>query len=102
MTRSLPRSFDSRSGLGRQDRAKSFSLGAKDLYGYPLRKWVRDVLCAALPQAQQSLAQSVWATVDRSQNSQDWAEQEFRAAKLNDERLNRRLLILARDFYDRP
>ena len=89
-------------GRGRQDRAKSFSLSAKDLYVYPLRKRVRDVLCAALPQAQQSLAQSVCATADRSQNSQDWACQEFRAAKLNDERLSKRLLILARDFYDRP
>ncbi|MDZ4345277.1 MAG: DUF4338 domain-containing protein [Candidatus Binatia bacterium] len=38
-------------GRGRQDRTKSFSLGAKDLYVYPLRKRVRDVLCAALPQA---------------------------------------------------
>jgi len=32
----------------------------------------------------------------------DWAEQEFGGALLGDERLKRRLLVLARDFYARP
>ncbi len=89
-------------GRGRQDRAKSFSLSEKDLYVYPLRKRARDVLCAALPQAHHTLRQPACATVDTSQGSQDWACEEFAEAELNDERLSKRLLILARDFYDRP
>src|SRR5215475_2746322 len=37
-----------------------------------------------------------------SKKHDDWAQEEFGAAKLADERLNRRLLTLARDFYERP
>lgn len=81
-------------GRGRQDQKKLFSLSKKDVYVYPLRKKAREVLCQALPQAE--------AEPSAGDENRDWAEQEFGQAKLNDERLLRRLLVIARDFYDRP
>ena len=82
------------SGRGRQDRHKSFSVSRKDVYVYELCKKAREVLCRAdCYEAPQSSPRKEY---------HDWAEEEFGAAKLIDERLNKRLLTLARDFYQRP
>lgn len=79
-------------GRGRQDRNKTFALSLKDVYVYALRKHAREILCRAEPKAEPRARQ----------NNQDWAKEEFGQANLDDERLNKRLLTLARDFYDRP
>jgi hypothetical protein len=80
-------------GRGRQDRTKAFSLPQKDIYLYPLRADVKELLSAApTPQLEASPREV----------SADWAEEEFGAAQLNDQRLKRRLLLIARDLYDRP
>lgn len=81
-------------GRGRQDRAKSFPVGEKDVYVYPLKSQAREILCAGAPEPQKDCR--------GVEGSQDWAEQEFGEAELKDERLRRRLLMIARDVYDRP
>jgi len=82
------------SGRGRQDRKKTFSLSPKDVYVYKLCKKALEVLCRA--ESDEEPQPSPHKKHD------DWAQEEFGAAKLNDERLNQRLLTLARDFYERP
>ena len=82
------------SGRGRQDREKTFPLSEKDVYVYRLRKQAREVLCSA--------ASKIESEPRTPEKHEDWAHQEFGEAELNDERLNRRLLTLARDFYERP
>jgi hypothetical protein len=81
-------------GRGRQDREKTFSLSAKDVYVYTLSQKAREVLC--------STGSGQEPEPRRPEKHEDWAEQEFKQAELNDERLKRRLLTLARDFYNRP
>ena len=81
-------------GRGRQDRARSFSVPRKDVYVYALTKHAREVLCRAEPKAEPEHR--------ARQNNQDWAKEEFGQAKLGDQRLNQRLLTVARDFYNRP
>jgi hypothetical protein len=80
-------------GRGRQDRTKSFSLPPKDIYLYPLRADVKEIL-SAVP--------TPHLKPQQHELNQDWAKEEFGAAKLNDQRLKRRLLLIARDLYDRP
>jgi hypothetical protein len=82
------------SGRGRQDREKTFSLSEKDVYVYSLSKQAREVLCSAGPAAKPE--------PHPRKKYDDWAQEEFGEAGLNDERLNRRLLTLAHDFYERP
>jgi hypothetical protein len=82
------------SGRGRQDRKRTFSLSPKDVYVYRLRKKAREVLCSARSQQEPELCSP--------ERHEDWAQQEFGKAELNDERLSKRLLTLARDFYERP
>jgi hypothetical protein len=80
-------------GRGRQDRERSVSVPAKDVYVYPLRSQARKILCATVPEL---------AKVRELPQGADWAEEELGGAQLKDERLRQRLLILARDLYDRP
>jgi hypothetical protein len=80
-------------GRGRQDRTKSFSLPAKDIYLYPLRADVKEILSAAPTPRPKPRPHEV---------NEDWAKEEFGAAELTDQRLKRRLLLIARDRYDRP
>jgi len=82
------------SGRGRQDREKTFSLSPKDVYVYSLSKKAREVLCSVRSHEEPEPR--------RPEKYHDWAEQEFKEAELHDERLNKRLLTLARDFYERP
>jgi hypothetical protein len=80
-------------GRGRQDRTKSFSLPQKDIYLYPLRAEFKEILSAAPIAPLKPRSHAV---------NQDWVKEEFGAAQLNDQRLKRRLLLIARDLYDRP
>jgi hypothetical protein len=81
-------------GRGRQDRTRSVSVPPKDVYVYALTKHARELLCRASCAAQSEPRHRA--------KPQDWAEQEFGGARLNDGRLNKRLLTVARDFYNRP
>ncbi len=81
-------------GRGRQDRKKTFALSPKDVYVYPLRKKARAVLCSAGSNAEPER--------HAREKNPDWAKEEFGQAQLDDERLNKRLLTVARDFYNRP
>jgi len=79
-------------GRGRQDGKKLFSVKQKDVYLYPLRANVKEILCTVPPPAEPPQREKSW----------DWAEEEFGKAKLSDRRLKQRLLLIARDLYDRP
>ncbi len=79
-------------GRGRQDREVTCSKSVKDIYALPLSRRWKVVLReepAHVPQPRVS------APVD-------WAEEEFGGAQFGDERLSKRLVELARDFYARP
>lgn len=78
-------------GRGRQDHSNNFSEPIKDIYLYPLRKGVQEVLCDGPPKP---------AIVVKEPS--DWAEEEFGTAELGDERRVKRLMTIARDFYLRP
>lgn len=80
-------------GRGRQDRGHQGRLPVKRVLVYPLSAQARERLC-------EGRTARVVAGVRRVAG--DWAEQEFGMAELKDKRLNERLLILARDMYDRP
>jgi len=75
-------------GRGRQDRAHSGGRAVKRVFLYALHAQARARLGGQAPAPPPPPA--------------DWAEEEFGAARLGDERLRERLLILARDFYARP
>ncbi len=79
-------------GRGRQDRKRTARLAIKDVWLYPLARNWRQALNGAepIPRQQSALPQA------------DWAEVEFGNCALGDERLNRRLVTLARDFYAQP
>ncbi len=79
-------------GRGRQDRERTFSKSVKDLYALPLSKRWRSVLREEPPYVPQP----------RVNAPVDWAEEEFGGAAFGDERLSKRLVELARDFYARP
>ncbi len=80
-------------GRGRQDREHDRARPVKRVWVYPLHRQARQQLCAA---AAEPAAPALPRPVPL-----DWAEQEFGGAGL-DQRLNRRLLVIARDFYARP
>lgn len=82
-------------GRGRQDRARSFSASEKDVYVYPLKTQAREILCAAAPDDRKGRRRG-------PQGWGDWAEEEFGEVAFKDERLRKRLFIIARDLYDRP
>ena len=78
-------------GRGRGDREREFSVAVKAIYMYPLCKSFREILCEGPPQP-----------VVKPEQASDWAEEEFGAAELGDERRKKRLLTIARDFYASP
>jgi len=80
-------------GRGRQDRQHRQASSIKRIFVYALGSQARQRLCEAEFKPR---SQSVRPA------PQDWAEIEFGEVQLGDERLNRRLLVLARDFYARP
>lgn len=80
-------------GRGRQDREHDRPSSVKRVLVYPLHRRARKQLCRAVPEPA--------APAQPRPVPQDWAEQEFGGAGL-DQRLNRRLGVIARDFYARP
>jgi hypothetical protein len=80
-------------GRGRQDRRCRRAVPVKDIYVYPLGTTWQSVLCAPPARA---------PVPAHRREPRDWAEEEFGAAGVGDERLRKRLLVLARDFYARP
>lgn len=80
-------------GRGRQDRNHDAGAPVKSVYVLPLTKDYQHELCG-----------SAW-TPGRGRKiveAKDWAEEEFADAELGDERLTKRLMTLARDFYSQP
>lgn len=75
-------------GRGRQDRHHKAEHGPKDIYVFALD-----------PQAREKLQVE---PVLELRTDGDWTEIEFAAARLPDERLNKRLCSIARDFFARP
>jgi hypothetical protein len=80
-------------GRGRQDRTHRRPSPVKRIFVYPLTAEARPRLCEG------SVRPAVGPTRPAPR---DWAEAEFGGADLNDRRLNRRLIEIARDFYARP
>ena len=76
-------------GRGRQDAKHQSAQPVKKIWVYPLHRQARERLRGGAP-------------LPTTPSPTDWAEQEFGGAVLGDERLERRLLTLARDFYARP
>jgi len=80
-------------GRGRQDELHQRSRSVKRVFVYKLHHQARKQLCIAEPEPE--------AAERPRPVPQDWAEQEFGGVRL-DQRLNRRLLVMARDFYAHP
>jgi hypothetical protein len=78
-------------GRGRNDRFNAYGLAIKEVYLYPLRH-----------DAQKILSQGRKKPKLAFKEPQDWAEEEFAMASLGDVRRVRRLMEMARDFYERP
>jgi hypothetical protein len=87
------RHLGSTDGRGRQDRYHDAAVPEKEVYVFPLVKDIRQALCCGRGEIQESL---------KAGESEDWAEEEFGRAGLGDERLRKRLVTLARDFYAQP
>ena len=79
-------------GRGRQDREVTCSKSVKDIYALPLSKRWRALLHE----------EPAHIPPPRIRAPVDWAEEEFGGAGFGDERLSKRLVELARDFYARP
>jgi hypothetical protein len=81
-------------GRGRQDAQRNGRINPKQIWVYPLQKNFRQILSAGPPG--EILARQARPLAE------DWAEEEFGQAALGDQRLNKRLLHLARAFYAQP
>lgn len=87
-------------GRGRQDTAHAATLPRKVVLVYPLQKDFRQTLCRE-PQRRR-LADPPGPAPAPPPVPSNWTEEEFGAADLGDERLHRRLQIIAGDFFARP
>ncbi len=81
-------------GRGRQDATHRRSSSVKRIFVYALDAQAKQRLCTAEFHA---LAPAL-----PQRTAADWAEEEFGNAQLGHERLRKRLLKIARDFYARP
>jgi hypothetical protein len=79
---------------GRRGAQKPNGGGPKQIFLYPLHSDWRQLLCA---QPQSHLQQRPPGT-----EYADWAECEFAGAQFYDPRLTRRVISIARDFYNQP
>ena len=85
-------------GRGRQDVRRDRPIHPKQIWMYPLKGNFREILNQG----------TAWPPVGRkgpgraASPGTDWAEEEFGQGQLKDQRLNKRLLKLARFFYGRP
>ena len=86
-------------GRGRQDRKHAAQGTIKDIWVYPLHSHWQAILQAngGAPASHRPVKLSAAPIVPV-----DWAEEEFGGCALPDARLQKRLLLLARDFYARP
>lgn len=80
-------------GRGRQDQTHRHRSSVKRIFVYPLDLQAREQLREGAVVPAVAVIRAV---------PQDWAEAEFGSVDLKDERLNRRLLEIARDLYARP
>ena len=80
-------------GRGRQDSKQERASTVKRVLVYSWSRQAREDLCKA--EANSPVCKA-------SERPEDWAETEFGRAKLPDERLRKRLLMIARDLYARP
>ena len=90
---------DTTSGRGRNDPHHQAERTRKRIFLYALIKKARQSLCQ-LP-AEPRLAR-VQPVPGPKAAPEDWAEAELGQARLGDERLRKRMLVIARDFYARP
>jgi hypothetical protein len=79
----------STSGRGRQDREHEEALGKKEVFLYPLEEFWREKLC-------------VEPVRELEADEEDWTVTEFAEADFEDERLTKRLIGIAKDFFARP
>jgi Domain of unknown function (DUF4338)/Transposase Tn5 dimerisation domain/Transposase DNA-binding len=75
-------------GRGRQDRHHEKGRSAKEVFLHALEEEFRQTLCVE--------------PVEPLVEDQEWAESEFGRVKLPDERLRKRLVSIAKDFFARP
>jgi hypothetical protein len=87
-------------GRGRQDRQHEAQAGRKLVLVYPLDKRFREKLC--VEPEQRRLFHRSPALPPPPPPPQDWAEEELGASALAGQRLRRRAMELARDFFARP
>jgi hypothetical protein len=87
-------------GRGRQDRDRRARLSKKLVLVYPLEQDFRQKLCAP-PTARRLAPKPVAALASRAEPA-DWAEEEFGGGVLGDQRLERRLQSIGRDFFAHP
>jgi hypothetical protein len=83
-------------GRGRQDRTHQRAAPVKRVFVYALEAQARERLCTV------AAAAEVPSAAASKPGPEDWADEEFGAARLGDARLQRRLVVMARDFYARP
>jgi hypothetical protein len=84
-------------GRGRQDKNNQQAATVKKVLLYALDKDA----CALLCRCDAAASGAVETPRCRAKGG-DWAEEEFGDVQLGDERLNRRLVTIARDFYEHP
>ena len=83
-------------GRSRQDRKHTLQVGRKDVFIFELHKKSRALLCVS----EGPVAEEKPASLRPPPG--DWAEEEFGASRLGEQRLEKRLLVLARDFWAKP
>jgi len=86
-------------GRGRQDSANEYAVAVKDIYVCPLREDAATIL--RQKQVERTEMKVTPVGVARPQ-PMEWAEEEFGAAELGDQRRAQRLMTIARDFYAQP
>ena len=79
----------STSGRGRQDRQHEAAVGKKEVFLYPLEEFWREKLC-------------VEPVRELEADEEDWTVTELADADFQDERLTKRLMGIATDFFARP
>src|SRR6266446_4901899 len=84
-------------GRGRQDKDNQRAVAVKKMLLYALDEDARQLLCEAVA----TVATGIEEPRSKPANA-DWAEEEFGGARLGDQRLNQRLVTIARDFGANP
>ena len=86
-------------GRGRQDKDNQRAVAVKKMLLYALDEDARQLLCRC--EAVATVATGIEEPRSKPANA-DWAEEEFGGARLGDQRLNQRLVTIARDFGANP